>query len=287
MILDTVSENNKVKSGLYIVSTPIGNLSDITLRAIEILKKSDYILCEDTRVSRNLLDRYDVKSKLISNHKFNEKKNLLKITEILKSNCIVSLISDAGTPSVSDPGAILINECLINKIDVFPIPGASAVSSAVSISGFNEKYFFYGFLPDKRNKLKDDFKALSNLDSCVVFFISPRKFNKSVKEIKSHFSGRKILICREMTKYYEEYTRIEIDKLEPFETDPKGELTIVISEKIKKKNISIILEESDKNNIQKMIKKLSIKDITDLISQNSNVPKKEIYNYCLKLKNEK
>ena len=287
MILDTVSENNKVKSGLYIVSTPIGNLSDITLRAIEILKKSDYILCEDTRVSRNLLDRYDVKSKLISNHKFNEKKNLLKITEILKSNCIVSLISDAGTPSVSDPGAILINECLINKIDVFPIPGASAVSSAVSISGFNEKYFFYGFLPDKRNKLKDDFKALSNLDSCVVFFISPRKFNKSVKEIKSHFSGRKILICREMTKYYEEYTRIEIDKLEPFETDPKGELTIVISEKIKKKNISIILEESDKNNIQKMIKKLSIKDITDLISKNSNVPKKKIYNYCLKLKNEK
>ena len=287
MILHTANKNNKVKSGLYIVATPIGNLSDITLRALEILKKSDFILCEDTRISKNLLERYEIKSKLISNHKFNEKKNLLKMMEILKSDCVVSLISDAGTPSVSDPGAILINECLINKIDVFPIPGASAVSAAVSISGFSERYFFYGFFPEKNNKIKDDFEKLSNLDSCIVFFISPRKFNKSIKDIKHHFLGRKILICREMTKFYEEYIRTNIDNLEPFESDPKGELTIVISEKSKEKKLSIILNESDKKNIQKLIKKLSIKDITDLISQNSNVAKKEIYNYCLKLKNEK
>ena len=287
MIIESESKKNKVKNGLYIVSTPIGNLSDITLRALDILKKSKYILCEDTRISKILLDRYQVKSQLISNHKFNEKKNLLKIIEILKSNCIVSLISDAGTPSVSDPGAILINECSFNNIDVFPVPGASAVSSAVSISGFSEKYFFYGFLPEKNNKLKDDFEKLANLDSCIVFFISPRKFNKSVKTIKNYFFGRKILVCREMTKFYEEYIRTGIDKLEPFESDPKGELTIVISEKDKEKNTSITLKESDKKNIQKMIKKLTIKDITDLISQNSNVPKKEIYNYCLKLKNEK
>ena len=287
MILHTDNINNKVKSGLYIVSTPIGNLSDITLRALEVLKKSDYILCEDTRTSKNLLDRYEIKSKLISNHKFNEKKNLSKIIGILKSDCIVSLVSDAGTPSVSDPGAILINECLINEIDIFPIPGASAVSSAVSISGFNEKYFFYGFFPEKNNKLKEDFEKLKNLDGCIVFFISPRKFNRSVKDIKHYFSDRKILICREMTKFYEEYIRTNIDKLEPFKLDPKGELTIVISEKVKEKNSSIILKESDKKNIKKMIKKLSIKDITNLISQNSNVPKKEIYNYCLKLKNEK
>jgi 16S rRNA (cytidine1402-2'-O)-methyltransferase len=287
MILHTERTNNKVKSGLYIVSTPIGNLGDITLRTLEVLKKSDYILCEDTRTSKNLLDRYEIKSKLISNHKFNEKKNLLKVIEILKSDCIVSLISDAGTPSISDPGAILVNECFINKIDVFPIPGASAVSSAVSISGFSEKYFFYGFFPEKKNKLKEDFEKLENLEGCIVFFISPRKFNRSVKIIKHYFLERKILICREMTKFYEEYIRIDIDKLEPFDSDPKGELTIVISEKEKKKNSSIILKESDKKNIKKMIKKLSIKDITDLISQNTNVPKKEIYNYCLKLKNEK
>ena len=287
MILHTDNINNKVKSGLYIVSTPIGNLSDITLRALEVLKKSDYILCEDTRTSKHLLDRYEIKSKLISNHKFNEKKNLSKIIEILKSDCIVSLISDAGTPSISDPGAILINECLINKINIYPIPGASAVSSAVSVSGFSEKYFFYGFFPEKNNKLKEDFEKLKNLDSSIVFFISPRKFNRSVKDIKQYFSDRKILICREMTKFYEEFIRTDIDKLEPFTSDPKGELTIVISERVKERNSSIILKESDKKNIQKMIKKLSIKDITDLISQNSNVPKKEIYSYCLKLKNEK
>jgi 16S rRNA (cytidine1402-2'-O)-methyltransferase len=287
MILHTENKNNKVISGLYIVATPIGNLGDITLRALEVLKKSDYILCEDTRTSKNLLDRYEVKSKLISNHKFNEKKNLQKIIEILKSNSIVSLISDAGTPLVSDPGAILINECLKNKIDIFPIPGASAVSTAVSISGFVERYFFYGFFPEKNNKLREDFEKLSNLDSCIIFFISPRKFNKSIKDIKYYFSGRKILVCREMTKFYEEYIRANIDNLEPFESDPKGELTLVISEKSNEKNLSIELNESGKKNIQMLINKLSIKDITDLISQNSNVSKKEIYNYCLKLKNEK
>jgi 16S rRNA (cytidine1402-2'-O)-methyltransferase len=287
MILHTENINNKVKSGLYIVATPIGNLSDITLRALEVLKKSDYILCEDTRISKNLLERYEIKSKLIANHKFNESKNLLKIIDILKSGSIVSLISDAGTPLISDPGAILVKECAINDIDIFPIPGASAVSSAVSISGFSEKYYFYGFFPEKNNKLKEDFEKLSNLEGCIVFFISPRKFNRSIKDLKYYFPNRKILICREMTKFYEEYIRTDVDILEPFKSDPKGELTMVISEKVKEKNSSIILKESDKKNIQKMIKKLSIKDITDFISQNTNVSKKEIYNYCLKLKNEK
>jgi len=287
MILHTENINNKVKSGLYIVSTPIGNLSDITLRALEVLKKSDYILCEDTRISKNLLERYEIKSKLIANHKFNERKNLSKVIDILKSGSIVSLISDAGTPSISDPGAILVNECFVNEIDIFPIPGASAVSSAVSISGFSEKYFFYGFFPENNKELKENLEKLADLESCIVFFISPRKFNRSIKDLKYYFSNRKILVCREMTKFYEEYIRTDIDTLEPFKSDPKGELTIVISEKVKEKNSSIILKESDKKNIQKLIKKLSIKDITDLISQNTNVSKKEIYNYCLKLKNEK
>ena len=287
MILHTENINNKVKSGLYIVSTPIGNLSDITLRALEVLKKSDYVLCEDTRISKNLLERYEIKSKLIANHKFNEKKNLSKVIDILKSGSIVSLISDAGTPSISDPGAILVNECVVNKIDIFAIPGASAVSSSVSISGFNEKYFFSGFFPEKNSKLSEDFERLTNLEGCIVFFISPRKFNRSIKDLKRYFSNRKILVCREMTKFYEEYIRTDVETLEPFKSDPKGELTIVISEKVKEKNSSIILKESDKIIIQKLIKKLSIKDITDLISQNTNVSKKEIYNYCLKIKNEK
>jgi len=278
---------NDAKCALYVVSTPIGNLKDITLRAIEILKQSEYILCEDTRVSKNLLEKYNIKSKLISNHKFNEKKNIDKIIQILKSEKIVSIISDAGTPSISDPGRIIVNECVKNDIDVYPIPGASAVTAALSISGFSEKYYFYGFFPQKNKDLKEDFKILSNLNSSIVFFISPQKINKAIGFIKDFFSDRKILICREISKLYEEHIRTNVNQLELFDKLPKGELTIVLSEKDIKKNIYKNLDESDKKNIKKMIKNLSIKDITDLISQNKNVSKKEIYNYCLKLKNEK
>ena len=136
MIIKSQSLTKVNENGLYIVSTPIGNLKDITFIAIETLKKSSYILCEDTRVSKNLLDRYEIKSKLISNHKFNETKNLNKIVDLLKSGETISLISDAGTPSISDPGSILVNECVKHNIKIIPIPGPSAVATAVSISGF-------------------------------------------------------------------------------------------------------------------------------------------------------
>jgi 16S rRNA (cytidine1402-2'-O)-methyltransferase len=286
MIIKTQSETKYDENGLYLVSTPIGNLKDITYRAIEILKKSTYILCEDTRVSKNLLDRYQIKSKLISNHKFNEKKNLSKIIDLLKSGEIISLISDAGTPSISDPGSILVNECVKNNIKIIPIPGASAVATALSISGFSEKFFFYGFLPDKKQALINDLKKFSKLDGSFVFFISPKKINRVIPEIKNNFSGRKIVFCREISKIYEEYIRKDIDDLELFKKTPKGELTVVISEKKNDKNSSQELSESDKILINKMIKKLSVKEITDLISQNKIISKKKIYNYCLKLKNE-
>ena len=287
MIPQRDTKINKLKYGLYVVSTPIGNLRDITLRAIEILKQSDYILCEDTRVSKNLLKKYNIKSQLISNHKFNESKNVSKIIEILNSKKIVSIISDAGTPSISDPGSIIVNECIKRNIDVYPIPGPSAVSAAISVSGFSEKYYFYGFFPQKNKNIKEDFNILSNLDCSIVFFISPKKINKAIEPIKNFFSGRKILICREISKFYEEYLRTNVDDLNIYEKIPKGELTIVISEKNRKKNKSYNLDESDKQNIKKMIKSLSIKDITNLISKNANVSKKEIYNFCLKIKNEK
>ena len=151
MIIKTQSKQKKNKNSIYLVSTPIGNLQDITFRAVEVLKKSDYILCEDTRISLNLLRRYNIQAKLISNHKFNEKKNLIKIIELLRSNKIISLISDAGTPSISDPGKVLINECIKQDINIIPIPGASAVAASMSVSGFSEKFFFYGFFPEKKN----------------------------------------------------------------------------------------------------------------------------------------
>jgi 16S rRNA (cytidine1402-2'-O)-methyltransferase len=287
MIVNSKSTNKETKKNLYLVSTPIGNMSDISLRAIETLKKSDYILCEDTRVSKNLLNKYQIKSHLISNHKFNEKKNLTKIIKLIKEGYIISLISDAGTPSISDPGTILINECIKNNIEIIPLPGPSATISAVSISGFSEKFFFYGFFPEKQKLLEEDLEVLSKIDCSIVFFISPRKVNKIIPYIKKNFSGRKILICREMTKFYEEYIRSEVDKLELFNNNLKGELTIVISENINQKKELQILNESDKRLISKMINKLSIKEITDLINQNKKISKKIIYEYCLKIKNEK
>ena len=286
-MVNPISHNNKLKKGLYLIPTPIGNLGDITLRAIELLKNSDFILCEDTRVSKKLLDKFDIRTRLISNHKFNEVKNLPKIIKLLKENKIISIVSDAGMPSISDPGVVLINECLRQNINIIPLPGPSAVTTAVAVSGFDEKYLFYGFFPEKEKVIKEELERLSNLNFCLVFFISPKKINKIIPHLKKYFKKRKILICREISKYYEEFIRSDLDELQTFKDEPKGEITIVISEKKFEKKTSQTLSESDKRNIEVMINKLSTKEITDIISQRSEVSKKEIYNYCLKLKNEK
>jgi 16S rRNA (cytidine1402-2'-O)-methyltransferase len=285
MITKTQFKSNDYKNGLYLVATPIGNLKDISYRSLEVLDKSDYILCEDTRMSKNLLDKYQIKSKLISNHKFNEKKNILKIIEYLKSGKLISLISDAGTPSISDPGSVLVNECIKNNLNIFSIPGPSAVTTAVAASGFSDKFLFYGFLPEKKNQIEEELKKLSNFNHSLVFFSSSKKINKIIPAFKNFFVGRKIVLCREISKLYEEYIRKDIDELELFNNELKGEITIVISEK-KKESTSQKLSESDINLIKKMINKLSTKEITDLITSNKNISKKIVYNFCLKLKNE-
>ena len=279
-------DKNKIKKGLYVVSTPIGNLRDITFRAIEVLKFSDYVLCEDTRISRKLLTHYNINTNLISNHKFNEKKNLIRIINTLKLNKIVSIISDAGTPTISDPGKILINECVKNKINIYSVPGPSAIISAASISGFSDKIYFYGFLPEKKNKIEKEFKNISQINCSFIFFISAKKINKIIDIIKKYFNGREIIICKEITKMFEEYFRYSVSELKQFKTDIKGEITIVISEKkdeIKNDN----LNESDKKKIKKLLKTNSIKDIIKIITMEKNLPKKEIYNYCLFIKDEK
>ena len=149
--------NDSLKPGLYCVSTPIGNLGDITFRAIYILNKSDLILSEDTRVSSKLLSKFNIKTKLLPNHKFNEKKNVKIVLNLLKKNKIISIISDAGTPTISDPGGILINECIKNKIEIFPVPGPSAAIAAISVSGFSNNFFFCGFLPEKKLHIENLF----------------------------------------------------------------------------------------------------------------------------------
>ena len=279
-------DKNKIKNGLYIVSTPIGNLGDITLRALEVLKKSDFILCEDTRVSKKLLSHYNINNKLISNHKFNEKSNIEKFINILKSNKILSLISDAGTPSISDPGKLLINECVINNINIFSVPGPSSVLASISVSGFSDKYYFHGFLPEKKNEIKKDLMFLSELTCSIVFFISSKKIDKIIDELKFFFKGRKIVICKEITKYYEEYFRSSVDNLRKFNQKIKGEITVVISEKENLKISSNKLSESDIKKIKKLINKMSIKDIVNEITLRNKIPKKIVYNYCLSLKNE-
>ena len=285
MIVNSKTTNKEFKKGLYLVPTPIGNLKDITLRALEILRKSDVILCEDTRISKNLLSKYEINTKLISNHKFNEKKNLSKIISILKKGSVVSMISDAGTPNISDPGNVLVKECIKNEIEIIPLPGPSAVTTALSASGFLDKFFFYGFFPEKNNEILKILETTKKIDSSIIFFISAKKINKIIPYIKKEFSGRKILICREMSKLYEEFIRLDVDELKLFEKNLKGELTVVISEKLNKKN-SLELSESDKRTIKNMINRLSIKEITNLIHQNNPVSKKIIYKYCVDIKNE-
>ncbi len=272
------------KSTLYIVSTPIGNLDDITLRAINVLKKSDIVLCEDTRHSLKLLNHFNIKKKLISYHKFNESKRITDVIEYINQGKILSLISDAGTPLLSDPGKILINYCLEKGVNVVPVPGVSSVTAAMSITGFDDKFLFYGFLPKKNSELD---KVLSSLSNCIysqIFFIPAIKLNFYIEKFKTFFSDRKIMIAKEISKIHETFYRDEIKNLNFKDKQIKGELTVVISEKIK------IEKKFDKEKIKKKIRKYfktySLKDTVAIISETENIKKRSIYDLCLQIKNE-
>jgi len=273
-----------VSPGLYLVSTPIGNMEDMTLRALNVLKKSDIILCEDTRRSGKLLSDFQIKSKLIPYHKFNEKKVSNKVIDFIKKNKVVSLISDAGTPTISDPGLILVDKCINENLSVHPIPGSSAVTSAVSVSGFSDQYIFYGFLTKKENELNKVLKSLCNLDYSIIFFIPASKINFYISKFKNYFFDRKILIAKEMTKMHEDFIRAKVGSIKALPENLKGEFTVIISEKSKEKNIQKEIAESVKIEIKKMMKKYSHKDVANFISKRDNFSKKIIYNYCLKIK---
>jgi len=271
---------------LYIVSTPIGNLNDITFRAIEVLKNSDIILCEDTRHSSKLLNHFKIKKKLISYHKFNEKKQVLNIIKYINQGKIISLISDAGTPLLSDPGRILVNQCIKDEIKIVPIPGVSSITTAMSVSGFKDHFLFYGFLPKKENELKKILNILSQNLFAQVFFIPALKINFYLKMFKEYFSGRKMLIAKELTKVHETLLREDVDQVKMFDERIKGELTVIVSEKnIEKKSLD---KEKIVNRAKKYLKKYSLKDTVDLILEAEKInKKKEVYKLCLKIKNEK
>jgi len=278
------NKQQTVSSGLYLVSTPIGNMEDITFRALNVLKKSNIILCEDTRRSGKLLSYFRIKNKLLSYHKFNEKKISSTVIDSIKKDKVVSLISDAGTPTISDPGLILVNKCIDENLSVHPIPGPSAVTSAVSVSGFSDQYLFYGFLTKKENELDKVLKSLCNLDYSIVFFIPASKINFYISKFKNYFFDRKILIAKEMTKMHEDFIRGKVASIKVLSENLKGEFTVVLSEKNKEKNIQKEINESVKIEIKKMLKKYSHKDVVEFITKKEDLPKKIVYDFCLKLK---
>ena len=276
---------NNFLSGLYIVSTPIGNLEDITLRALNVLKNSDKVLCEDTRRSVKLLNHYNISKQLVSNHKFNEKKTASKIVEDIKSGQVVSMISDAGTPTISDPGLVLINECIKNKVKIFPVPGVSAATTAMSVSGFKDQYIFYGFLPKKQTAIEKELKRLKEYKFNLIFFIPAIKINFYIKIFKKYLHEREVFIGREMTKIHETFYRDELDKFSGFKENLKGELTVIISGGSENYDSKIVINTKHLNNeIKQYLKKYSVKDVVNLISQKNNLSKKKIYDICLKLK---
>jgi 16S rRNA (cytidine1402-2'-O)-methyltransferase len=192
---------------LYIVSTPIGNLEDISFRAIESLKQSDFIICEDIRVSSNLLRKYEIKKELISMNAFNEKNKKNYLVEKLKSASRVSLISDAGTPALSDPGAQFISECILNGIEIIPVPGSSALMASLVISGlFIDSFIFEAFLPQKKGRDKK-LQELKNQKEAIIIYESVYRIEKLLTELKKHMPERLVIVCKELTKIFEEVWR--------------------------------------------------------------------------------
>jgi len=277
---------NSFLPGLYIISTPIGNLDDITLRSLDILKKSDIILCEDTRRSLKLLNHYKIKKKLFPYHKFNEKKELNKIMKYLNEGKILSLISDAGTPLLSDPGKLLVKECIKSQINIYPVPGPSSITASMSVSGFDDKFIFYGFLPKKEKELNNELSNLKDSSFSIIFFIPGVKINYYLNFFKKHFSSREILIAREITKIHETFYRDKVDSIQLFNSPLKGELTVVISQK---NNTTKTLANDSKIKGQaiKLLKKNSLKDVVKIISEKEKVNKRLVYKICLDIKNEK
>ena len=216
---------------LYVVATPIGNLEDITLRALRVLREVDLIAAEDTRHTRKLLDRYEIKKRMVSYHEHNERERAERIIEDLKSGMKVALVSDSGTPAISDPGYVLIRRCVEEGIEVIPIPGPSALLAALSVSGLPvHRFIFEGFLPHKSGKRRNRLRQLAGEEGTIIFYESPHRLLKTLSDILEILGNRRVVIARELTKVHEEIFRGSIEEaLERFgEGERKGEFTILV-----------------------------------------------------------
>jgi 16S rRNA (cytidine1402-2'-O)-methyltransferase len=277
-----------LKPALYLVATPIGNREDISMRALHVLKNVDIIACEDTRHSSQLLSVYGIKRKLIALHQHNELDKADHIAKIVLDGKSAAYISDAGTPAISDPGAFLVEHFHNLKLDVFSIPGPSALIAAFSISGFQTSHFqFYGFLPNTMGKRKKTLKNIYNSNITTIFFESPHRIIKTLKVMREIFGNDHIIfIARELTKIFETYYKGKlgelIDELENNKDNQKGEFVLIVSalKKDKLKEEIIPLEEA----LRSTLNQISLKESVNVISQIYNKGKKEIYNLAMEIK---
>ncbi|MFZ8833792.1 MAG: 16S rRNA (cytidine(1402)-2'-O)-methyltransferase [Candidatus Caldipriscus sp.] len=213
---------------LFVVATPIGNLEDITLRAIRTLKECDFILCEDTRRAKILLKHYGIEKPLISYFEGNEEKRIPEVIDLLKEGKNIALISDAGTPLISDPGYRLVKRCREEGIDVLPVPGPSAVIAALSVSGLEtDRFTFLGFPPQKKGKRRKLLKEIKDFEGSIVFYVSPYDIKEFLEEVLEVLGDRRVCICREMTKFFEEYIYGKLSEVKD-KVKEKGEFVVVV-----------------------------------------------------------
>lgn len=283
------SENQNQDFGtLYVVSTPIGNLEDITLRALRILKSVDLIAAENVRHSMRLCKHYGIKKRLISYNQHNQKVKGSEIIRRLKSGYDVALVTNAGTPGVSDPGVLLINQALEDNIKVSPIPGPSAITAAFSVSGMrSDSFLFLGFLSNRSGKRRKDLKELLSEHHTMVFFEAPHRLQAMLGDLMEILGDRKVVILRELTKTYEEVILGSVSSVlgRLKEVEVKGEFTVVVAGKENEKEL-FLLDEKAQKRIERLLKedRMSMKDIATHLSVEEGLAYRNIYKECLSIK---
>jgi len=273
---------------LYIVATPIGNLEDITLRALRVLKEVDLIAAEDTRHTRILLSHYDIRTPLTSYHEHNERTKAQPLVERLLDGENIALVSDAGTPAISDPGYRLVVDAIHAGIRVIPLPGAAALATVLSASGLpTDRFAFEGFIPAKKQERRARLQELKNDARTLVFYEAPHRLNESLQDMHQIFGERQIAIGRELSKVHEEFLRGTVSEVMArlADREVKGEITIVVHGCTDECQVS---EENIGTEIRRLIDEgMGMKDISELLGERYHVSKRQIYQLALKLKNEK
>lgn len=283
---DCKRQNNP--PGLYLVATPIGNLGDITIRALDILEHADIVVCENKHITNKLLKSYGLKKNLITYHDHSNQKDRTKIIELIKSGKIVTLVSDAGMPMISDPGYKLVQACLDQKLHITSLPGANATITALQLSGLpSENFSFIGFLPNKTNARKNTLKKWKNINTTLIAFESPQRLTRSLQDILEICGNRNLAIARELTKLHEHINRGPISELiSHYESQPspKGEIVLVIGPATEIKTQPS--EEDLKKDLKAALKTMKTKEASKIIASKYNLPPAKTYNIALTLKND-